>query len=127
MYRVSINGNRPDFRVFIDLLYGVNRNVDTDGDSVAVNSRVWSYLYIADRESDDPPLDISALTDETQIFIVESKSEPQVLTTGHSLDEPAALSMRQVTADWIVRSFPGGVVKAADGRPSEPSTPQPRQ
>ncbi len=34
--------------------------------------------------------------------------QAQVLTTGHGLDEPAALSMRQVTADWIVRSFPSG-------------------
>jgi hypothetical protein len=53
--------------------------------------------------------------------------QAHVLTTGHDLDEPTALSMRQVTADWIVRSFPGGVVKAADGKPSEPSAPQPRQ
>ena len=55
-----------------------------------------------------------------------SRLQAQVLTTGHGLDGQSALSMRQVTAEWIVRSFPGGVVKAADGKPSEPSTQQPR-
>jgi hypothetical protein len=83
MYRVSVHGNRPDFRVFIDLLYRTGRNVDTDGDSNPVNSRTWTYLYIADRESDDPFIEIHAKQVDPDIFEVESKS--------HELETLAAL------------------------------------
>ena len=53
--------------------------------------------------------------------------QAQVLNTGHGLDGPTALSTRQVTADWIVRSFPGGPVKPVEGKAFEPVTLQPRQ
>lgn len=74
MYRILVEKNRPDFRVFIDLLYGAERNVDTDGDSDPVNSRTWSYLYIADRESDDPSIEICANEKEPSTFEVQSES-----------------------------------------------------
>jgi hypothetical protein len=73
MFLITVDRDRPDFRVFIDLLYGVEQNVDTDGDSNPVNSRTWSYLYIADRESDDPHLEITALG-EPGVFEVTSES-----------------------------------------------------
>ncbi len=74
MYRIPIDKNRPDFRVFIDLLYGAERNVDTDGDSNPVNSRTWTYLYIADRESDDPSVEIYASEKDLGTFEVVSES-----------------------------------------------------
>ena len=58
MFIVKVNQSRPDFRVFIDLLYGYGHNVDTDGDSFRPESREWKYLYIKDRESDEPPVSI---------------------------------------------------------------------
>jgi hypothetical protein len=61
--------------VFVDLLYGVGRNVDTDGDSNPVNSRTWTYLHIADRESDDPPVQILARQTDQNIFEVKSVSQ----------------------------------------------------
>lgn len=85
MYRVEVNKSRPDFRVFIDLLYGYLHNVDTDGDSLPVNSRTWTYLYIRDRESDDPPVIVHAISENQTIFEVESKS--------HELETLAALYM----------------------------------
>ncbi|BBP85099.1 hypothetical protein PHLH8_47410 [Pseudomonas sp. Pc102] len=75
MYLVEINQNRPDFRVFIDLLYGARRDVDTDGDANPVYSRTWTHLYLADRESDDPPVDISELEGRPGVYVVESESE----------------------------------------------------
>jgi pimeloyl-ACP methyl ester carboxylesterase len=36
-----------------------------------------------------------------------SRLQAHVLNTGHGLDERNGLSMRQLTADWIVQSFPG--------------------
>jgi hypothetical protein len=60
--------------VFIELLYGADRNVDTEGDSLPVNSRLWSCLYIADRETDDSAVEISAAEDESIRFTVSSKS-----------------------------------------------------
>lgn len=56
-----------------------------------------------------------------------SRLQAHVLNTGHGFDGPNALSMRQMTADWIVRSFPGGPAKAAEGKASESSPQQPRQ
>lgn len=75
MYLVEINQNRPDFRAFIDLLYGAGRNVDTDGDANPVYSRTWTYLYIADRERDDPAVDIYELEEQPGVYAVESESE----------------------------------------------------
>lgn len=54
MYTVTIVRDRPDFRCFLDLLYGTGRDVDTDGDSFPVSSRSWTYFYVKDRESEDP-------------------------------------------------------------------------
>ena len=58
MFIVKVNQSRPDFRVFIDLLYGYGHYVDTDGDSFRPESREWKYLYNKDRESDEPPVSI---------------------------------------------------------------------
>jgi len=74
MHRVEICGDRPDFRVVIDLLYGFGRNVDTDGDSVPVHSRVWQHLYIRDRESSDPSVEVAFDEEGPASLEVESKS-----------------------------------------------------
>jgi hypothetical protein len=79
MYRVLVHKDRPIFSVFIDLLYGAGRNVDTDGDSIPADSRVWTWLYIADRESDSPSIEINASQSDPTIF--EVKSESQELET----------------------------------------------
>lgn len=75
MPRVYVNKDRPDFRVFIDLLYGAGRNVDTDGNSNPVNSRTWTYLYMFDRESNEPPVVLLSLQANPAIFEVKSKSQ----------------------------------------------------
>ena len=83
MYRVKINAARPDYRVFIDLLYGNERDVDTDGNSIPVNSRNWTCLYIKDRDGGDPCLNIFACDSDETRFEVTSDA-PQ-------LEELAAL------------------------------------
>jgi hypothetical protein len=75
MYQIKVDKNPPDFRVFIDLLYGENHNVDTDGNSYPVNSRLWTYLYISDRESHDAPVTILVKQSNPNIFEVKSKSQ----------------------------------------------------
>ena len=101
MHFIEIDRERPDFRVFIDLLYGQNRNVDTEGDSDPVYSRSWTYLYIADRESDDPPIEIFAKDGQPSVFAVESESERLeelaalylFLTSGKSISSGAIASI----------------------------------
>lgn len=83
MHSVRVTQQRPDFRVFIDLLYGHGRNVDTDGDAEPVFSRAWTWLYLKDRESDDPSLTIAAEPEGSPNFTVTSASPP--------LEELAAL------------------------------------
>src|SRR5688572_10734755 len=74
MHRVQVNGDRPDFRVFTDLLYGAGRNVDTDGDSHPVDSRTWTWLYIADRQRGAACVEIGASEKDPSIFEIQSSS-----------------------------------------------------
>lgn len=74
MHLVRIDRERPDFRVFIDLLFGPGWNVDTDGNSHPVNSRTWTSLYIADRKRKEPPVTIEASENDANLFEVESVS-----------------------------------------------------
>lgn len=68
MYTVIVNRPRPDFRVFIDLLYGPDTAVDSDGDSDPVWSREWHDLYLRARESDAPKVEIYAAPETPDKF-----------------------------------------------------------
>ena len=74
MHTVEVDRERPDCRVFIDLLYGHGRNVDTEGNSIPVYSRAWTEFFIKDRESDAPSVEIYATKDEPSVFAVVSES-----------------------------------------------------
>lgn len=69
---VIVDKPRPDFRVFVDLIYGSDRNVDTEGDAITVWSRCWRELYIRDRESDAPHVEIYAAPEQPLKFGVMS-------------------------------------------------------
>ena len=85
MIRVTVENPRPDFRVFVDLVYGYGRNVDTEGDSNPIYSRTWRDLYIKDRESEDPSIEIYSEDNFPLIFEIDSKSK--------RLEELAAIYM----------------------------------
>ncbi|ROO33253.1 hypothetical protein SAMN03159507_01281 [Pseudomonas sp. NFACC32-1] len=74
MYTVTVVSERPDFRCFLDMLYGPGRNVDTEGNSYPVNNRSWTCLYVKDRESDDPCIEIQASEVDGSRFTVQSDS-----------------------------------------------------
>ena len=74
-YKVKVVKKRPDYRVFIDLLYGFEHNVDTDGDSIPVNSRSWTFLYIKDRMSNEPFVLINVENLDTSMFEIKSASK----------------------------------------------------
>ncbi|WP_431228023.1 hypothetical protein [Burkholderia contaminans] len=81
MHTVKIARNRPDFRCFIDLLYGYPRSVDTDGDAYPVNSRIWTRLYLRDRKNDAPRVAIDPTDTDPAIFTVTSDApELEALT-----------------------------------------------
>ncbi|WP_321489126.1 hypothetical protein [uncultured Hyphomonas sp.] len=69
---VIVDKPRPDFRVFIDLVYGPGRDVDTDGDANEVWSRNWRELYIRDRENDVSGVEIYAAPEPSPKFGVTS-------------------------------------------------------
>jgi hypothetical protein len=72
MYKVHVIGDRPDFRVFLDLLYDQMQNVDTEGDSIPVNSRKWTNLYIKDREGADSSVEITVSLENSNLFEIDS-------------------------------------------------------
>lgn len=76
MFTVTVRKPRPDFRVFIDLLFGAGWNVDTDGDADPVWSRDWRELSIRDRENDAPKVEVYAAADDPTRFEVRSDAAP---------------------------------------------------
>ena len=95
MHRVRVVGNRPDFRVFIGLLYSDLHNVNTDGDSFSVESRDWTNLYVKDRESDDPSVEI-----------IEELTGPyfEVSSDSERLETIVALYLMEYCGDSIERN-----------------------
>lgn len=96
MYTVVVVADRPDFRCFLDLLFGPGRNVDTEGDSYPVNSRSWTLLHMKDRESDAPSVEIYASEVDESRFKVQSESS--------RLEELAALYLYLTCGETISNS-----------------------
>ena len=92
MHRVRVTGARPDFRVFIGLLYSDLHNVDTDGDSYVVHTRAWTKLYLRDREGGDPFVWIGPDA-EAGYFEIESASA--------RLEQLAALYLHEYCGDRL--------------------------
>ncbi|MFT5497413.1 MAG: hypothetical protein ACI9TH_002819 [Kiritimatiellia bacterium] len=90
---VRIVGDRPDFRVFISLLYSDFHNVDTDRDSHPGHSRKWTYLYIEDRSREAPSVCLEVCT-HSSYFSVSSDSE--------RLEELTALYLLEYCGDQIM-------------------------
>lgn len=118
MYQVSVIKSRPDFRVIIDLVFGKNRNVDSEGNSNPVYSREWTDLYIKDRESESPSIEIDA---ESSLFNIESDSAEfeelvalylflycgsKIICNGKSLDEEdiGKLKLKYITQLQVAES-----------------------
>lgn len=62
MHFVNIVKPRPTMMDVIEVLYGKDANVDTDGDSNPADSTEWTSLWIRKRGSDIPPVDIEVCT-----------------------------------------------------------------
>mgnify|MGYP007073207982 CR=1 FL=1 len=58
MFQVIAKAARPDFRVIIDLLFEPGREIDTSGNCRYPKDIEWTDLYVKDRESDRPPVNI---------------------------------------------------------------------
>lgn len=99
MFTLTVRKPRPDFRVFIDLLFGPGRNVDTDGDADPVWSRDWRELSITDRESDAPTVEIHA---------VEGLIEIEDGVLENSVTEEAARHVEScpLCTEWLDQFYP---------------------
>jgi len=112
MHTVKVVKDRTDFRCFIDLLYGSGRNVDTDGDCNAVHDRLWTWLYIADRESNDPHVEIVVSERDPEDFSIISDS-PELeeltalylfLTSGESIRSSGRL-LEKASVEQLQRKY----------------------
>lgn len=82
---VTIDSDRPDFRLFGTFLFGEEtHNYDSDGDSYTVYSRVWTELYISSREI-DRCFSIDKLTDDPLTFEVSSEQESTMYAIAYFL------------------------------------------
>lgn len=82
---VSVNSDRPDFRVFGTFLFGEeDHNYDSEGDSDVVYSRVWTQLYMSSRET-ELCFSIDKRTDDPLVFEVTSKQESTMYAVAYFL------------------------------------------
>lgn len=93
VYTVTVVSDRPDFRCFLDLLYGPGREVDSDGDANPVYSRSWTFLYARARENEAPCVEIFASGAGDGAFTIQSDSA--------RLEELAALYLFLTSGDAI--------------------------
>jgi hypothetical protein len=127
VFQVKVNSARPDFRVFIDLLYSPSRDVDTSGNCKYPADRTWTDLYIRDRESCRPPINIWVPEvhwgdDDScidYVFNIESQDTSSAEAAaiylfdycGESIAEDGTLlgemereTLRERYAEWILRA-----------------------
>lgn len=84
MFQVRVNSGRPDFRIFIDLLYERGREVDTSGNCRHPEDTAWTDRYIKDRQSERPHLNVwipEQYWDEVEIcrdFVFHVKSDDAI-------------------------------------------------
>lgn len=74
-YRVVIKevGARPPFGEVVDHVYGVDADVDTDGDSLAPSATDWTWLYMCQRRTENAPVvEATLLEDHNGVMIVVS-------------------------------------------------------
>lgn len=72
--RITAPQKRPDFRQVIAFLWREDHNVDSDGNSHNPASRDWTELYLASRETADPPVSVSPEQQSPLVLSVESSS-----------------------------------------------------
>ena len=75
MIIVTVRKLRPDFRVFIDLLYAPDQDVDSDGDARDVWDRGWHDLYLSARTPNAASIDLCAKDASPHLFEVNSESQ----------------------------------------------------
>jgi len=121
MYIVTVTKPRPDFRVFIDLLFGFGRNVDSDGGAHEVCSREWRDLYIRDRESDEPKVEL--YSEDVTPLKFEIKSESKRLEELSALYlyvycgsqiEKDGLSLDEAALDTLLTKYANELKRAED-------------
>ena len=132
MHLVKIDRERPDFRVFIDLLFGPEWNVDTDGNAYPVNSRTWTSLYIADRTNNEPFVTIEASENDLELFEVKSASArleelaalylflcsgSTIFTAEEALDSPRCMALQARYAAELQRAALARWHRSSDSNP----------
>ena len=72
---VLVPNERPDYRLVSTFLWSEEMNINTDGDSYNPASRVWTQLYIANRQNSEEEVDIYPAQAEPLILRVCSRLE----------------------------------------------------
>lgn len=72
---VLINSSLPDYRLFIDFMWGEGHNIDSDGDSDNPASRNWTYLYMKSREIENEVFSIDQTVKNSLVYEVTSSNE----------------------------------------------------
>jgi hypothetical protein len=72
---VIVNSNLPDYRLFIDFIWGSGHNVDSEGDSYNPASRNWTELYMSSRVKKGESFTIEQNKDNSLIYLISSYNE----------------------------------------------------
>ena len=72
---VTTPNPRPDFRLVLTFLWSDDRDCDTDGNSSSPASREWTELYCRNRENPTEVFDVSPVSPEPLVLLIESPHE----------------------------------------------------
>ncbi len=84
-YFINAERERPDFRLVITFLWHDLFNVDTDGNSYNPASRIWTQLYICNRQDGSEIVDVTRAVDAPLVLRVESKKRYLAARTAYFL------------------------------------------
>ena len=72
---VEVSGPRPPFGAVIDHLWGIGVDVDSDGDSLTLDDRAWTELWVAKRPECSELVDVSPVSESPLVLKVASDSK----------------------------------------------------
>ena len=89
-HKIELVGELPPFYKISDVLWGVDADIDSDGNSETANSTNWNELTLILRRDREQRVDIDPDEFDERYLIVSSKSEDLVMKTINYLKEYGA-------------------------------------
>lgn len=98
---------RPDFRLIITWLWKDFHNVDTDGNASNPASKVWTELYVQNRENKEEIIQVYPISENPLILQISASQEQLVYRVTYflSLASEGEISLNEELTQLIDKEF----------------------